>query len=63
MTDKEQLYFDAGISFAKKLKICKENKWVRSYEAIENCIEIRINKVKEEPNLIKALKNGLRTEE
>ena len=60
MTKEEELYFDAGISFARKLKICKENKWTKSYEAIEDAIKNRIDKVREQPNLIKALNDGLR---
>ena len=60
MTQQEQLYFDAGISFAKKLKICKENKWEKSYEALEVAIKNRIDTVREQPNLIEALNNGLR---
>ena len=60
MTKEEELYFNAGKSFARKLKICKENKWTQSYEAIKEAIKIRIDKVTEEPNLIKALNDGLR---
>ena len=62
MTEQETLYYNAGVSFAKKLKICKENKWERSYEAIKDAIEIRINKVEKQTNLIEALKNGLQSQ-
>ena len=62
MTKEEQLYYNAGISFAKKLKICKANKWTNSYEAIQDAIKIRINKVREQQNLIEALNNGLHSE-
>lgn len=56
----EQYYYDAGVSFAKKLEVCRAHKWTKSIETIEEAIESRIDKIKEQPNLIKALKNGLR---
>ena len=58
-TNEEQLYFEAGKAFAKRLKICEENKWHKNVDVLEAAIENRINKVKDQPNLIKALKKGL----
>ena len=58
-TSEEMLYFEAGKAFKKRIEFCREKEWHKNVDVLEAAVENRINKIKNKPTLIKALKEGL----